>query len=205
VTPAVTLAAVWITLRATNRRDRRTERRRAAVDHRETVQNAFEIHPTGPYTSHTPDERDLELALIDLGFRRFHVSEITRQLYDHRKDKDAYADLARFDAATVKQLTVSAERTHNWRALQEVLGLYMNGEISLYRARRKLFGYPSVLRRQRRAPGDGRRASTRRCTPRTSRITRPASSGPAVGTDVSCTSSLGCRSVWYRPRHERST
>jgi hypothetical protein len=112
------------------------------------VQKAFEITPTGPWSSFTPEERDLELALIDLGFTRFQVYDITRQLWDYRKDKNAWD---RLDSLTLKELTVVALHMGDWRALQAVLGSYVSGEISLYRARRKLFGYYSIARRARRS------------------------------------------------------
>lgn len=149
VTPAVTLTAVWITARATSNREIRSERRKAAVDLRERIYSAFDIErPTGPYTSFTPEERDLELALLDLGFSRFEVAELTRRLYDRRRDPDL-SNLLRQPDLTVKRLTLHAERTADWRVTQDVLAQYLLGRISLRKARRQIWGYPSWRRHKR--------------------------------------------------------
>jgi len=147
VTPLVTLAAVWITRRSTLRQDRRNERRRSAIDHREQIREAFEIKQlTAPYHSFLPNEKEVELALLDLGFRRFQVYDMMRQLYDHRNDEDSLKDVPR---GSLKEITIRAQRRADWSAIQEALNRYLNGEVSLYRARRKLYGWHSLRRRRK--------------------------------------------------------
>jgi len=148
VTPFVTLASVIVTARATEHRDRRSEQRKAAVENREVIQATFEFAPTGPYPSFLPGERRLEIALIDLGFRRYESYDITRQLYDHRKQNTSIEDMVRM---TLRELTRDAIMRANWRNLQDALGRYVSAEISLRRARRKMYGYVAMLRRERRA------------------------------------------------------
>jgi hypothetical protein len=140
------LAAVWLTARVTMRRERRTDQRRAAVEHRITLLQGFKIDPTGPYHSFTPEDRDLELALMDLGFTRFEATDLTRRLWDHRQNETVnFLDLSR------KEMTVYALKQSEWRALEHGLGSYISGEISLRRARRRISGVLRTARRERRA------------------------------------------------------
>jgi hypothetical protein len=145
VTPAVTLAAVWITARAGIRQDKSAERRKAVVDHREVVQKAFDIQPAGGFSSPPSEDKELELVLIDLGFRRFEVSRMTRVLRQHHNNNDSEI-LDNISEATLKDLIAMARRRQKYGAFQQVLGRYMAGEISLHRARRKLFSYRSRRR-----------------------------------------------------------
>jgi hypothetical protein len=147
VTPIVALASVVITARATNNRDWRSERRKAVVERRKGVQEAFGLDTTAPYRSFLPQERDLEIALIELGFRRFEVWDMIRRLYDHRRE---HLDPDRpIEDLSLRELTRQAFNGNDWRNLQDVLTRYLSGEISLFRARRKLHGYAGILRRGR--------------------------------------------------------
>jgi hypothetical protein len=150
VAPGVALLAVWLTARATSHQGTRTERRRAAVEHRMTVLQGFEIDPTGPYRSFTPDDQDLELALIDLGFTRYQATDLTRRLYDHRRHEAAHT-FPRLMELSLKEMMVWAVQSSEFRNLQDVLGNYMSGEYSLFRTRRALFGYMGNGRSERRA------------------------------------------------------
>jgi hypothetical protein len=141
------LVSIIVTARVTDRRDVRSARRKAVIESRDVIQSAFEIAPTAPYRSFLPEERGLEIALIDLGFGRYEAYDITRQLYDHRKYKDRYQD--EILHLTLRELTHEAVRRADWKRLQDVLARYMSGEISLRRARRKLYWYPGNLRRHR--------------------------------------------------------
>lgn len=90
-------------------RERRTDRRRAAVEHRITLLQGFKIDPTGPYHSFTSEDRDLELALMDLGFTRFEATDLTRRLWDHRQNETVnFLDLSR------KEMTVYALKQSEW-------------------------------------------------------------------------------------------
>ena len=139
---------MWLTARATSHQGTRTERRRAAVEHRTTVLHGFEIDPSGPYHSYTPDDQHLELALIDLGFTRYQATDLTRRLYDHRKHEAAHT-FERLMDLTPQEMTVWAVQSSEFRNLQDVLGSYMSGEQSLFRTKRGLFEYMGNGRSER--------------------------------------------------------
>lgn len=149
VTPGTTLLAVYLTARATTRQGRRTERRRAAVANRNTLLKGFEIEPTGS-RSYTPDDQELELALIEMGFTRWQTHDLTRRLWDHRKN-EAKEKIEHLMELSLLEMTGLAVQRSEFRNIQNVLSSYVSGEISLFRARRKLFGYIGQARRDRRA------------------------------------------------------
>lgn len=148
VTPGVTLLAVYLTARATTRQGRRTERRKAVVTNRRTLLGGFELEPTGSLRSYTPDDQDLELALIEMGFTRSQTWDLTRRLWDHRNAEEG---LKRLQELSLLEMTVMAVHRSEFRNIQTVLSKYVSGEISLFRARRKLFGLRRAARRDRKA------------------------------------------------------
>lgn len=105
VTPGVTLLAVYLTARATTRQGRRTERRTAVVTNRRTLLRGFGLEPTGSRKSYTPDDQDLELALIQMGFTRSQTWDLTRRLWDHRSAEE---DLKRLQELSLLEMTVMA-------------------------------------------------------------------------------------------------
>lgn len=136
VTPIVTLVAVVVTARITERREQRNEQRKAAIASRPLIRSAFEITPTGPYSSFLQEEAELELALLDLGFSRFQVSEMTRYLYDYRLERDRGLEATK--ASSIRELELHMVRIKRYRHVQDVLGRYLSGEISHRRARARM-------------------------------------------------------------------
>jgi hypothetical protein len=147
VTPGVALLAVYLTARATTRQTTRTERRKAVVANRRTLLSGFDLEPTGSWKSYTPGDQDLELALIEMGFTRSQTWDLTRRLWDHR---NAEEDLKRLQELSLLEMTVMAVHRSEFRNIQTVLSMYVSGEISLFRTRRKLFGL-GYARRDRKA------------------------------------------------------
>ena len=150
VSPVVTITAIWITARVTRRRERSSERRKATVEHRENVYDALNIEErTGIWVRDIPNGKQLELALIDFGFSRFEVYDLTRQLWDHLRDPDFQALFDDPDVS-LKDFIMYAERSLNWREVKSIVNRYLLGQISLRRAKWLIWGYPRY-RRTRRA------------------------------------------------------
>jgi hypothetical protein len=72
-----------------------------------------------------------------MGFTRSQTWDLTRRLWDHRKAEEG---LKRLQELSLLEMTGMAVKLGEFRRMQTVLSKYVSGEISLFRARRKLFG-----------------------------------------------------------------